>query len=245
MIGVLDSGIGGTTVLKELIKALPNEKYIYYSDSINNPYGDKDDEEVYNIVNNIVKFLISKGCKAIVIACNTASAVCVERLRKDYSEMIFIAIEPAYKMVYDYNFSGKTLVLATKRTIESKKFLKLYDKYNNNKTILKPCVGLAELIEDKKEAEVDKYLEKNLSKYKNIDNVVLGCTHYPLIKDKIKKVLGNVIFYDGAKGVSVELKRQLEKHNLLSKGKKEIIFYDSANNELKKKRFEEIVKLYE
>ena len=241
MIGVLDSGIGGVTVLKEIIKVLPNEKYLYYSDSINNPYGEKTEEEVYEIVNKIVKFLISKNCKAIVIACNTASAVCVEKLRKEYSNTIFIAIEPAYKMVYDYNRSGKTLVMATKRTLESKKFLKLYEKYNNHNTILKACSGLARLIENKNDIEIEKYLNDNISQYKNIDNVVLGCTHYPLIKNKIEQVLGKVNFYDGAKGVSLELKRQLEKNNLLSNDNFSLEFYDSSNNDIKKQRFMEFM----
>ena len=242
MIGVFDSGIGGSTVLKEIIKYLPNQKYIYYSDSINNPYGNKSEKELYNIVKKIVLFLISKGCKAIVIACNTASAICVEKLREEFKEIVFIAIEPAYKMVYDYNPSGKTLVIATKGTIESKKFLALYDKYNNHKTILKPCPGLAELIEKNDKEKINKYILDNLAQYKGIDNIVLGCTHYPLIKDNIKKVLGSINFYDGSKGVSLELKRQLERHDLLLDSKLEITFYDSANKAEKESRFYEIIK---
>ena len=241
MIGVFDSGIGGATILKEIIKLLPNEKYIYYSDSKNNPYGDKTEEELYEIVDDIVKFLISKDCKAIVIACNTASAVCVEKLRNNYKDIIFIAVEPAYKMVYDYNFSGKTLVMATKGTIESEKFLKLYYKYNNNNTILKPCIGLAELIEAGDKEKIKEYLNENIKEYNDIENVVLGCTHYPLIKDMIKDVLGDVNFFDGSVGVSRELKRRLEEKKLLTSDEFYLEFYDSSTDNDKEKRFYEII----
>ena len=215
MIGVLDSGLGGVTVLRELVKTVKNAKFLYYCDSVNNPYGDKSEDEVYSIVKNIVDFLLDKGCVAIVIACNTASAICVKRLREEYPDTLFIAIEPAYKMVYDYNPEGKTLVMATEGTIKSEKFLTLFNKYDNHKTILLPCKGLAELIEEGNEDEINQYLESNLSRYKDIDNVVLGCTHYPLIKDNIRKVLGDVNFFDGSLGVSKELVRQLELRGII------------------------------
>lgn len=241
MIGVFDSGIGGVTVLKEIIKLMPNQKYIYYSDSKNNPYGDREKEELFLIVDDIVNLLMNKGCKAIVIACNTASALCVEKLRKDYPEIPIIAIEPAYKMVYDYNFNGKTLVMATKGTLESEKFLRLYYKYDNHNTILKPCIGLAELIEEGNEEKIDKYLEENLSEYNDIENVVLGCTHYPLVKKNIAKVLGNVKFFDGSVGVSKELKRRLEEKGLLTEEEFSIEFYDSSNSKEKEERFYDIL----
>lgn len=215
MIGVLDSGLGGVTVLRELVKTVKNAKFLYYCDSVNNPYGDKSSDEVYDIVKTIVDFLLSKGCVAIVLACNTASAICVKRLREEYPDTLFIAIEPAYKMVYDYNPEGKTLVMATEGTIKSEKFLTLFNKYNNHKTILLPCKGLAELIEKGNEEKINQYLESNLSRYKDIDNVVLGCTHYPLIKDNIRKVLGDVNFFDGSLGVSKELVRQLELRGII------------------------------
>ena len=215
MIGGLDSGLGGVTVLRELVKTVKNANFLYYCDSVNNPYGDKSSDEVYSIVKNIVDFLLDKGCVAIVIACNTASAICVKRLREEYPDTLFIAIEPAYKMVYDYNPEGKTLVMATEGTIKSEKFLTLFNKYNNHKTILLPCKGLAELIEKGNEEKINQYLESNLSRYKDIDNVVLGCTHYPLIKDNIRKVLGDVNFFDGSLGVSKELVRQLELRGII------------------------------
>ena len=242
MIGVLDSGIGGVTVLREILKQGINAKFIYYSDSKHNPYGDKSSDEVYSIVKTIVDYLLDKGCVAIVIACNTASAICVKRLREEYPDTLFIAIEPAYKMVHDYNPKGKTLVMATEGTINSEKFLTLFNKYDNHKTILLPCKGLAELIEEGNEVKIDRYLDDNLSKYKDIDNVVLGCTHYPLIKKNIRRVLGNVKFFDGSLGVSKELVRQLELRGITFDNESfSVDFIDSSNNSNKRARFMELM----
>ena len=242
MIGVFDSGIGGVSVLREIIKVIPKGHFVYYSDSANNPYGDKSRDEVYSIVKKTVDYFIKLNCVAIVLACNTASAICVKRLREEYPNILFIAIEPAYKMVHDYNPLGKTLVMATKGTLESEKFLALYHKYDNHKTILLPCSGLADLIEKGNMDEVDRYLEDNLKDYKGVNNVVLGCTHYPLIKDNIKKVLGNVEFFDGSVGVSKELLRQLELRNInYVKEELKIDFIDSSGDINKEKRFRELL----
>ncbi len=241
-IGLFDSGIGGVNILKEIIKILPNEDYIYYSDSLNNPYGDKTDEEIIKICEDIVNKLIKMNCKAIVIACNTASAKASSYLRSKYNLPVF-AIEPAYKMVHDYAFNDKTLVLATKGTIESEKFLQLYHKYDNNKTYLLPCSGLAELIENNEEAQIKAYLKEHLEKYQGVKNVVLGCTHYPLIKSYIKDILKDVTFFDGSLSLAKHVQKVLEDNNLqnesLTKGK--IEFIDSSCNPTKEKRFWEIL----
>lgn len=239
-IGIFDSGIGGVTVLKEIIKILPNENYIYYSDSKNNPYGDKSDEEIFNICDIIVKKFIEQKCKAIVIACNTASAKAAKKLREKYSEEIIIAIEPAYKMVHDFAYEKPTLVMATKGTIESEKFHKLYEKYDNHKTYLLACKGLADIIEEGNEEKIQKYLEENLSEYvEKVENVVLGCTHYPLVQEQIKQVLGNVKFFNGAPNLAKHLKDILEENNLEnnSKNKGKIEFIDSSNSKYKEIRF--------
>ena len=173
-IGIFDSGIGGVTVLREIINLLPNEKFIYFSDSKNNPYGDKKDSEIKARCDEITKFLIEKGCKSIVIACNTASARAASFLREKYKDIPIIAIEPAYKMVYDYAYEKTTLVMATKGTVESEKFNLLYNKYNNHKTYILSCVGLADIIEEGNKEKLDKYLNKNLGLYKGkVENVVL------------------------------------------------------------------------
>ena len=242
-IGILDSGIGGVTVLKEILKLLPNEKYIYYSDSKNNPYGDKSKEEVYSLVLKIVDYFIRKKCKAIVFACNTATALAIEKMREKYSDMIFIGIEPAYKMVHDYAIDKNTLVMATPGTIYSDKFQKLYNQYDNKHTILCPCPHLASLIENSEDDRIISYLREFLPRDIKIDVVVLGCTHYPLIKKEISSVLGDVVFYDGGIGVAKRLYQLLKENNLICNGNVgSIDFYDSASSEEKSERFFELLK---
>lgn len=244
-IGIFDSGIGGVTVLREILKILPNEDFIYYSDSKNNPYGDKSDEKIFEMCDNIVKKFVEKNCKAIVIACNTASAKAANKLREKYSNQIIIAIEPAYKMVYDFAYDKTTLVMATKGTIESEKFHALYEKYDNHKTYLLACKGLADIIEEGNEEKIEKYLEENLAEYKGkVQNVVLGCTHYPLIQKQIAKVLGDVKFFDGSPNVAKHLKDILENKNLLNNSKENgnIEFFDSSNLPEKKERFMQYIK---
>ena len=225
-IGIFDSGIGGVTVLKEIIKILPNEEYIYFSDSANNPYGDKQDKEIIKLCENIVKLFIEKNCKAIVIACNTASAKAVKYLRKKYPKIIFIAIEPAYKMVHDYAYNEPTLVMATKGTIKSEK------------------------IENGNKEKLEKYLKKTLGLYKGlVKNVVLGCTHYPLIQKEIGQVLGNDIkFFNGANRLAIHLKEVLSEQNLLNDNiekdnnyKEKIEFKDSSGKKEKQERFYELL----
>ena len=239
-IGIFDSGIGGVTVLKEIIKLLPNENYIYYSDSKNNPYGDKEDKEIIEICDKIVNNFIEQKCKAIVIACNTASAKAAKTLREKYTQIPIIAIEPAYKMVHDFSYDKVTLVMATKGTIESEKFHKLYSKYDNHKTYLMACPGLADIIEEGNKAKIKEYLEIHLKKYVGkVHNVVLGCTHYPLIQEEIKEVLGEVEFFNGAASLAKHLKEVLEEKDLISDSPNRgtVEFTDSSNSEFKRKRF--------
>ena len=245
-IGVFDSGIGGVTVLKEILKVLPNENYTYYSDSINNPYGDKTDDEIFNICDSIVNKFVKENCKAIVIACNTASAKSAKELREKYPQIPIIAIEPAYKMVHDFAYDAPTLVMATKGTIESEKFHRLYEKYDNHKTYLMACHGLADIIEEGNNDKIKSYLKENLNEYVGkVENVVLGCTHYPLVQDEISEVLGNVKFFNGAPSLAKHLKDVLEEKDLMSFSdiKGNIEFFDSSNSDYKKERFFEYLKI--
>ena len=230
-IGMFDSGIGGLTILKELKKLLPNEDYIYYADSKNNPYGEKSDEELMKIVTNIVDFLISNDVKIIVIACNTATTRCIKRLRLMYPNMLFVGTEPAIKVACDNNYKN-TLVMATPGTIKAERTHELVKNYKRigQKIKLLPCKGLADTIEFGSEKDVDRVLHNLLHSYydKDIDSIVLGCTHYPYAKKSIKKLFPNAKLIDGNKGVSNQVKRVLESKNLLSnsnvKGKTEIIY---------------------
>lgn len=238
MIGIFDSGIGGVTVFQEVLEVMPNYKYIYYSDSKNNPYGDKSDDELKKITSNIVEYLVSEGCEIIVIACNTASAICKDILREKYSIPI-IAIEPAYKLA---SKNGKTLIMATKGTIDSLKFKELYQKYNNHNTMIYECVGLANLIEQNNTKLIKEYLKQNIKQFMGVENVVLGCTHYPLIKKNIREILGNVNFFDGSNGVAKRL-LEIVKDTHLQESEQSITFIDSSLDKTKEKRFYDLLQL--
>jgi glutamate racemase len=216
-IGVFDSGIGGITTLKEIIKILPKEEYIYYADSKNNPYGTKDYNELFNIVDNIVKYFIKRNVKLIVIACNTATTKCINKLRAKYPDILFVGTEPAIKVACDKNYKN-TLVLATPGTISSKRVKKLLrdNKKENQNITLVACDNLANAIETYNNKLIDKLLHEYLSIYKkqNIDAIVLGCTHYPIIKDKLQKLFPKATIIDGNKGVAKRVKFLLEENNI-------------------------------
>ena len=220
-IGVFDSGLGGLSILKELIKLLPNEDYLFYGDSINNPYGDKSDEELLTITSHVVDYLLDNDCKIIVIACNTATTSCLKKLREKYPNTIFIGTVPAIKIAYDNNYKN-TLVLATPYTIKSKRVRELIHDYKNSnqKITLTSGDNLAYLIDTDDKNKIVEFLNKKLSVYKDADSLVLGCTHYSLIKKEIQEVLPNTALLDGCLGISLEVKHQLEKHQLLNLSKK-------------------------
>ncbi|GIM28889.1 glutamate racemase [Clostridium polyendosporum] len=238
-IGFFDSGVGGLSVMKKAMEILPNEDYIYFGDSKNAPYGIKTVEEVKELSFNATEFLLSKRAKAVVVACNTATSAAIEDLRKVYSEIPIIGIEPALKPAVELNKKGKIVIMATPMTLAEKKFNKLMNKYNENTDIYPlPCAGLVEFIEKGTLSgeELSNFLEDKFShlEKKEIASVVLGCTHYPFVKDEIKKVLGeDVSIIDGSEGTAKELKRRLQERNLLRKGRRigTVEIYNSFDNE--------------
>ena len=239
-IGVFDSGLGGLSVLKELRKLLPNEDYIYYADSINVPYGEKSDEELLDLTSKIVDYLLEKDCKLIVIACNTATTSCMKRLRELYPDTIFVGTVPAIKVAYDHNYKN-TIILSTPYTTKSKRVQELMRDYTRDDQELYLVSGenLASLIEDNNSLEIDNVLNRVLSPYKDkADSIVLGYTHYSLIKEEIEKVLPNVVQLDGCKGISEEVKRQLESHNLIENNSGDLTIINTKNDELVKRSYE-------
>lgn len=217
-VGVFDSGIGGLSILNELKIVLPNTDFIYFGDSKNCPYGEKSDEDLMNITRRIVDYLKNEGCKLIVIACNTATTRCMKKLRVEYPELIFVGCVPAIKMASDQNFKN-TLVMATPATIESERTHELVrdNKRDDQNIYLVPCFGLASAIESYNKKEIKNILGNIFFEYrdKNIDSIVLGCTHYPFIKKEILEEMPGVTLLDGSRGVANEAKRQLEKNGLL------------------------------
>ncbi len=253
-IGVFDSGVGGISVLGELFKLMPEENYIYLGDSANAPYGTKDEDEVRKHTYACADYLINKGVKAIVIACNTATSVAAAELRNSYNLPI-IGIEPAVKPAAENHKGEVVAVMATPMTLKKEKFLNLMKSYGNISEIIPlPCPNLVEIIENGYTSgeEIESYLTKLFSplKGKKISVVVLGCTHYPFIKNSIKKILGfDTDIIDGGKGTARETKRRLENLNLLnlSGNNGKIEFLNSKNSseeiDLMKKMFEKAKKL--
>ncbi|KYH32447.1 glutamate racemase 2 [Clostridium tepidiprofundi DSM 19306] len=225
-IGFFDSGVGGISVLREAVKLMPNENYIYFGDSKNAPYGTKSVEEIKKLSFDVVDFLIKKDIKALVVACNTATSAVIDELRLKYSNIPVIGIEPALKPAVEMNREGNIIIMATPVTLSEKKFNKLMKKYEKEVNIeLLPCPGLVELIEMgfTRGDKINNYLKKKLGKHLNGDiaAIVLGCTHYPFVKYEIEEVVGSSIpILDGGIGTAKQLKRQIEIHNIENKSYK-------------------------
>lgn len=218
-IGIFDSGLGGLSIFKCIKEQLPNEQLIYIADSLYAPYGDKSDDEIIKRVNVIADRLIKKGCKAIVIACNTATVIAIDQLRLRVSIPI-IGVEPAIKPAVA--LSKNIAILTTQATAKNKRFLALVDKHKSDSNVhIQPCPGLVELIEKnqlhsiKFEHLLKSYLVEVLNK--NTDTIVLGCTHYPFFTDKIQHLVDNQItIMETALPVTEQLKRQLIQHQLIA-----------------------------
>ena len=237
-IGFFDSGVGGLSVLREAVKLMPNEHYVYFGDSKNAPYGVKKVEEIKDLTYKAVEFLIEKGAKAIVVACNTATSAAVASLRVTYPSIPIIGIEPAVKPAVELNRPGAIIIMATPVTLKERKFKNLIAKYGDKAEVVSmPCPELVEYVEsgDLKGKDVREYLENKFASYKreDISSVVLGCTHYPFVKDIIKDIVGKDIpVIDGGLGTSKELKRKLEELDMLtdSTDKGNIELYNSSND---------------
>ena len=213
-IAFLDSGIGGLTVLEEVIKILPNEEYIYFADSKNAPYGTKSTKKINALVFDAVRFLAKQELKALVLACNTATSVSVKKLRKEFSFPI-IGMEPAVKPAIE-QASKKVLICATSKTLKEKKLQKLIERLNGEEKIerlsLQNLVLFAEKFHFEKK-KVNRYLNKQFDTvdWSTIDSIVLGCTHFPFFKQQIRKLIPHhVQILDGNVGTVNHLKSRIE-----------------------------------
>ena len=233
-IAVFDSGVGGISVLRHLVRILPGERFIYYGDSANAPYGSRSTQEVRALTLAAVgKLLAEYPLKALVIACNTATAAAVNDVRAAHPELIVVGIEPALKVAADHFPGGRVGVLATEVTLREEKFDTLLHRFDENVTIYKiPAPGLVELVEHGKvdAPETEALLRKVLGPYLGkLDAVVLGCTHYPFARNAIRRVLGDdVVLLDGGEGTARETRRRLEQAGLLENGGGEVILRNSS-----------------
>ena len=234
-IGFFDSGIGGISVWKEVVKLLPRENTIYLADSKNSPYGSKTISEIQDISFKNTKWLIERGCKLIVVACNTATTNSINLLREKF-EIPFVGIEPGIKPAIKESKNGKIGVLATRGTLSSELFEKTSQSFFGIDIIEKDGDGIVEIIESG-EFENNE-LESLLRKYLNpmidygIDQLVLGCTHYFIVKELIKKIVGDKITITNYNvAVATQVKRILEKEKTVNIEKNKIYndFFTNGN----------------
>ncbi|MBQ2927043.1 MAG: glutamate racemase [Oscillospiraceae bacterium] len=236
-IAVFDSGVGGISVLRHLRRLMPGERYLYFGDSANAPYGSRTTGEVRELTLAAAKKLTTEyPVKALVIACNTATAAAVKDVRAAYPDLIVIGIEPALKVAADHFPGGRVGVMATEVTLREEKFDLLLHRFDENCTIAKiPAPGLVQLIEAGKVdgPEMEALLRTILAPYiGKLDALVLGCTHYPFASGAISRVLGSeVALLEGGGGTARETKRRLAAADLLENGSGEMKILNSARDE--------------
>lgn len=218
-IGVFDSGVGGLSILQGIRQLLPHERLIYVADSANAPYGPRGQSFIQQRCLHIMDYLLQRNVKAVVVACNTATAAAIGLLREKYAPPI-IGVEPAVKPAAERSRSGVVGVLATSGTIASDKFMTLQSRFSDRAQILtRACPGLVELIEQPHfdEDAVLRLLEEFIApmRARGADTLVLGCTHYSLIKPQISRVAGTgVTIVDAGLAVAKELQRRLGQETL-------------------------------
>jgi glutamate racemase len=237
-IGIFDSGFGGLTVMSAMTEMLPLESLIYFGDTVHVPYGSKSKNIVIKYSKEITSFLMRCKVKLIVIACNTASAFALSILQKTLKVPVIGMIEPGSKAAVYASKNKKIGVIGTEGTISSKSYLREINRISKSEVYQQACPLLVPLVEEGwgsgeiADGIVKKYIEPLLNK--KIDTLVLGCTHYPLLKETLEKnVSGNVVLIDSAKAAAQEVKNILKKTCLLAdvKSKKFLKFYVSDNPE--------------
>ncbi len=221
-IGVFDSGVGGISVLRELVALLPNENYLYFGDSANAPYGEKTTEEVRKLTLQAAEMFFARGAKALVVACNTATSAAIHILRETYPDKIIIGIEPALKVAADRFPKGRIGVMATQVTLREEKLAHQLERFPDARVELIPAPGLVERIEagQTQTGETEQLLRDILTPYVGkLDALVLGCTHYPFVRDVIGRILGEkTVLLDGGEGTARQTRRCLEAEDLLGDG---------------------------
>ena len=233
-IAVFDSGVGGISVLKELVKLMPEENYLYFGDSANAPYGTRPTEHVRKLTLEAARQLVQRGIKALVVACNTATSAAIEILRQTYPDLIIVGIEPALKPAADQFPQGNIGVMATQVTLREEKFAHQLERFPNAAVSLIPAPGLVELVEagGAKTPASEQLLTPILSPYRGkLDALVLGCTHYPFVKETVAKILGpDTLLLDGGAGTARQTKRCLENAGLLWEGPGSIQIENSCHD---------------
>ena len=246
---IFDSGVGGISVLREMVKVMPHEDFVFFGDSVNSPYGTKPRDVVQKLTITNVKRFLDKGIKGCAIACNTATSAAVSEMREIFPDLPLVGIEPAVKPAVEKHPGGRILVLATPITIEGDKLKRQIDLYKEKAEIIPlACPGLMEFVEGghTDSPELMDYLENLLKDYieNPVDAFVTGCTHYPFVAKQIQKVLGGAECFDGANGTARELARRLGEAGLLKEsGEGSVRFFSSDESEAKIEQCEKLFKM--
>ena len=216
-IGIFDSGLGGISVLKEAVHLMPNEHFIFYGDNENAPYGTKTLEQIDACVQNVVAQLLQRDVKALLIACNTATAASAKRLRSELTIPV-VGMEPALKPAHELRHGGQILVLATPATLHMDKFLHLMELYGEGAVPVEgfgivECVEAGQVRGDRILSVLHTLLDEHLKK--KTDAIVLGCTHYPLIREALAQVAPGIPLIDGNLGTVRQLRRVQERDGML------------------------------
>ncbi|MFM9949722.1 MAG: glutamate racemase [Saprospiraceae bacterium] len=221
-VGIFDSGIGGLSVVDAIVRLLPKERLLYFGDTARIPYGTKSPDTIREYSAQITRFLLDQGCKAIVVACNTASAPALSFLRAQWPEVPIVGMEPAVKPGAQATKTGKVGVLATRGTLQSERYATLMTRFASHIQVMEdPCIGLVERIEQEQfespetEALLRSIMQPMLEK--GVDTFVLGCTHYPFVEPLIRRIAGEqAAIINPAPAVARQLARMLQERNLLS-----------------------------
>ncbi len=237
-VGIFDSGVGGVSVLRAIREQMPGESVIYFGDQGHIPYGPRPMEQIRNFSEAITNFLLEKNAKIIVVACNTASAAALKYLREKFPDVQFVGMEPAVKPAAEHTQTGKVGVLATPATFQGALYASVVERFANGVELFQnTCPGLVQQIEQGNldGEETRRILEDALLPMleKNIDTVVLGCTHYPFVIPLIQQIVGdNVRVIDPAPAVAKQTWRLLEAKGMRSRSlsqKHEVNFYTSGD----------------
>ena len=221
-VGVFDSGMGGISVLQQLLLQLPHEDMLYFGDGANAPYGTKPTAVIRELTERAVDRLLLQGAKAIVLACNTATSAAAAYLREKHPDLPIVGLEPALKPAALSSVYPTVVVMATPLTLKEEKYAALTRRFADVCRIIElPAPGLVPLVEAGKmgSAEAPAYIEEIFAPYREdaIDCVVLGCTHFPFMKRDLQAVLGDTVrFYDGAEGAARQTRTLLERAGLLN-----------------------------
>lgn len=219
-IGVFDSGVGGLTVAREIMRNLPNEDIVYFGDTARVPYGSKSKDNIIRYSRQIIHFLQTKGVKAIVIACNTASALALETVKDEFDLPIIGVVEPGARAALAVTETKKIGVIGTEATVRSSMYEKIIQEIEPNVSVTaKACPLFVPLVEEgfKKHPVTDEIIDYYLSSFKDsdIDALILGCTHYPLLRSKIRAYVGEKItLVNPAYETAMDLKSILQNMDL-------------------------------